>query len=1104
MNRPTNNISSVLDRISDGVIALDSNWCFTFANEKAGLYFNASPVSLEGKNIWQQFPGEVDGGFYEACHAAMEQQHTVSVKTFHQKNKCWFQNRIYPSADGLSIFFIESSSNQISVDELALKELEKAQIALQQSNERFSIISAATNDMLWDWNIVTGELWWNDSYENLVDHDSNSTIHDIHTFINNVHPDDRERVKQGIERVIQSKEADVTVQDTYWTDEYRYLRKDGTVLCIYDRGKIMYDEAGKPCRMIGTMMDITERIKAEHELKLSHERFSLVTKATNDMIWDWNILTGEIWWNDNYYELFDHEKNMLFTIESWIENLHPDDRESVSESIYKVINSGEKYWAAEFRYLKKDDAALYVHDSGYVQYDKSGKPNRMIGSMIDITDRIKGEAAIKESEEKYRNLFERAGEGIIVHHKDGSILDVNLACIGFSGYSKEELKRLNITDLLFSEDLLQLPIPIATLQAGKTTFNRRRVKTKFGDVRIMDVSSKMLPDGNVIAIIRDVTEKSEADSALSNSENRFRVLTGNAPTGIFETNDAGETTYVNDKMTEYTGRSFDELLGMNWIDAVHPEDREGVVENWKERFVQKIESASEYRIIHKDGSIRWVSGKSVPVQNKNGQHIGYLGTVSDITKEKLALLALKASEEKYRSLVEQASDAIYITDTAGNIVTVNSSACKLSRYSEKELLQMSVYDFLNPQDVQKNPLKFEELRQGKTVVIERSIKGKSNINVTLETTAKMLSDGRVLVFARDITERIKAAQALKESEEKYRLLFQNSPVPMWVNEAGTNRNVDVNEAAVKHYGYSREEFLQLTAFDMRPEKDWESFKTLIRDVGSGLQNSGVWQHLRKDKSIIYVDVTAHDIVYNNIPARLVAAIDVTDKLNYEKDLKETSKQLSELAGHLQKIREEERRRIGREIHDELGQQLTAIKMDIAWIEKKTTDDSSTIKSKLKNIINLLDGSNQSVRRILAELSPGIIDNHGLLEAVENQNRQFTSVSGMVIDFTTTETSIKLSQEIANCVFRVYQESLTNILKYAHADKVVSSLKIIDNHIELSVKDNGVGFDLDSVKTKKTFGILGMKERVNSQNGIFELQSKNGHGTLIKVTVPYIQ
>ncbi len=1103
MNGPINNIAAVLDGISDAVIALDANWCFTYANKKAGIYFDKDPIYLQGKNLWQQFPGKADGEFYKACYAAMEQQQAISLKTFHQGKNCWFENSIYPSPDGLNIVFCKALPKDYSVDENSREELEKTQIELQQSNERFSIITTATNDMLWDWNITTGELWWNNNYDNLFGHDDNLTIHHISSWINNVHPDDRKRVKEGIDRVVESRKNDLIIGDPYWTDEYRYLNKDGTVLYIYDRGKIIYDESGKPCRMIGTMMDITERVKAQQEITLSHERYLLVTKATNDMIWDWDMVTGTLWWNDNYYQLFGHAKNMEFTIDSWIENLHPDDSKRVSESIYKAINSGEKYWAQEYRYLKRDGTVLYMHDRGYVLYDGSGKPCRMIGSMLNITDRIKSEAAVKESVEKYRNLFERADECIVVHDVAGSILDVNFACVGFSGYDKEELKRLNITDLLFPEDLVQLPIPMATLLAGETTFNRRRVKTKFGNVRIMDVSSKMLPDGNVIAIIRDATGRSEADNALSNSESRFRVLTGNAPTGIFETNELGDTTYVNEKMTEYTGRSFDELLGMNWIEAVHPEDREHVLANWKERFLKRLESASEYRIIHKDGSIRWVSGKSVPVSNKNGRHIGYLGTVSDITTEKLAQLALKDSEEKYRSLVEQASDAIYITDTAGNIVTVNSSACKLSRFSEKELLQMSVYDFLNPEDVQKNPLKFEELRQGKTVVIERTIRERSGHYVTLETTAKMLSDGRILVFARDITERIKAAHALKESEEKYRLLFQNSPLPMWVNEAGSNRNVDVNEAAIKHYGYSREEFLQLTAFDMRPEADWESYRSMIGNLKGGLQSSGVWRHLKKDQSIISVDVNAHDIIYNSKPARLVAAVDVTDKLNYEKELRETSKQLRELAGHLQKIREEERRRIGREIHDELGQQLTAIKMDIAWIEKKTLDDSIAIKSKLKNIIQLLDGSNQSVRRILAELSPGIIDNHGLLEAIQNQNRQFTAVSGIPIKFTTTESSIKLSQEIANCVFRVYQESLTNILRYAHADKVVSSLKIIGNEIELIVKDNGDGFDLESVRTKKSFGILGMKERVILQNGKFELESAKGKGTIIKVTVPYI-
>jgi signal transduction histidine kinase len=235
---------------------------------------------------------------------------------------------------------------------------------------------------------------------------------------------------------------------------------------------------------------------------------------------------------------------------------------------------------------------------------------------------------------------------------------------------------------------------------------------------------------------------------------------------------------------------------------------------------------------------------------------------------------------------------------------------------------------------------------------------------------------------------------------------------------------------------------------------------------------------------------------------LVFARDISERIKAQKLLEKSYKDIRRLATHLTQVREEERKRIGREIHDELGQRLTAIKMDVAWIDKKTTDEKSPIKNNLKNIIALLDGTNQSVRRILTELSPGIIDNDGLPDAIARLNNQFTTTTGILIEFTTGVPAINLSQQIANCIFRVYQESLTNIMRYAAADKVVTSLNITAGNIIVTIEDNGKGFDTQAVQTKKSFGILGMRERVLSQNGEFELHSEKTKGTKIKITLPY--
>jgi len=208
-----------------------------------------------------------------------------------------------------------------------------------------------------------------------------------------------------------------------------------------------------------------------------------------------------------------------------------------------------------------------------------------------------------------------------------------------------------------------------------------------------------------------------------------------------------------------------------------------------------------------------------------------------------------------------------------------------------------------------------------------------------------------------------------------------------------------------------------------------------------------------------------------------------------------------LTEHLQTIREEERKYIAREIHDELGQQLTAIKMDVAWIDKKIPADTTLIKDKLKNILSLLDGSNESVRKILSELRLGVLADHGLPEAIEWLGRQFTETTGIPVTFTTIEKGLKVSEPIATCIFRVCQEAFTNITRYSHAKNISISLKVMHEKIIFIIEDDGIGFEEVSLQNKKSFGILGMKERVLSLGGTFELITSPGKGTKILVSLP---
>lgn len=353
----------------------------------------------------------------------------------------------------------------------------------------------------------------------------------------------------------------------------------------------------------------------------------------------------------------------------------------------------------------------------------------------------------------------------------------------------------------------------------------------------------------------------------------------------------------------------------------------------------------------------------------------------------------------------------------------------------------------------------------------------------------------------DITSRKQAEEALQRSESKYKLLFEQNPMPMWMVALPGLQIVDVNESAIEHYGYSREEFLKMTSVDLQPQEEKEKFINYHVPKTAGSRFAGIWRHMKKDGTIIDVDIIAHDIVYNGQPVRLVLSNDITNKLQAEERLKQSHEEMRQLASRLQDIREEERANMAREIHDELGQQLTGLKMDVSWLTKKLVPREDHIENKLKSITELLNETIVKVRKLATELRPSILDDVGLAEAMEWQSTEFEKRSGIKVTFSFSGEAITIPVNISIGLFRIYQESLTNVARHAEASEVYSSLVLQGHELALSITDNGKGFDPAAIGHKKTLGLLGMKERTVMMGGSYTIKSHPGKGTTVSINVP---
>jgi PAS domain S-box-containing protein len=379
----------------------------------------------------------------------------------------------------------------------------------------------------------------------------------------------------------------------------------------------------------------------------------------------------------------------------------------------------------------------------------------------------------------------------------------------------------------------------------------------------------------------------------------------------------------------------------------------------------------------KNGEEFWINFSISPVVNEKGWFTHWISIDKDVTERIKEEKLLKESEEKYRTLVEQATDAIALYDASGKVLDVNTGSAILLGYTKEELIGKSLKEILLEEDLIKNPIQYEVLQQGQSTVKERKMRKNDGTIVQTEVRSQQLPDGRFLSVIRDLSQRIKA----------------------------------------------------------------------------------------------------------------------------EKDLDESYKAIRKLTSHIQNVREEERTNIAREIHDELGQQLTVMKMDVSWINKKLVTDDEIIKEKVKGMLTMLDETVKSVRRISSELRPSLLDDLGLTAAMEWQLFEIKKRSGIKINFNAPEKELKLPDLIKTGLFRIFQESLTNVIRHAGAKSVKVNLEQKDHQLTLSIEDDGKGFDKGKIADKRTLGILGMKERTSMIGGTYEINSIPGKGTVVEVVIP---
>lgn len=365
-------------------------------------------------------------------------------------------------------------------------------------------------------------------------------------------------------------------------------------------------------------------------------------------------------------------------------------------------------------------------------------------------------------------------------------------------------------------------------------------------------------------------------------------------------------------------------------------------------------------------------------------------------------------------------------------------------------------------------------------------------------------------FSMDVFEKEKqrkmAEEAVIRSEKKYQALAQLSD--SIINSLPGAFYLYTREGLFLRWNHNFESVTGYTAEEIKTMHPLDFFDTgekpviadKIEEVFKEGQANVEADFLLKHGHKIPYYFTGRAIRYEGKPCLVGVGIDISQRVLAQEQMKETSEQLRQLAAHLQDIREDERAAIAREVHDELGQQLTGLKMDIYWLKDELVTENNDIIIQIDSILKLTNQIINSVRRIASALRPPILDDLGLEDALRAYCNEFQGRYGVEVECNINLKGVQLSPKISIGLFRIFQESLTNVARHAEASKVFVSLSLKEQHAVLSIRDNGKGFNLEDVTKKRTLGLLGMKERVHMLDGKCLIRSHSG-GTEIEVIVP---
>lgn len=887
--------------------------------------------------------------------------------------------------------------------------------------------------------------------------------------------------------------------------EYKVLnRRNSRERWIYEKADVEVDEKGEAVRYIGVMLDITRTKEQQQRIRRTLGQLRVAEKIAEIGYWEKNLHSGKVFWGDNKYSLLEFDRTggppdrgELF------QKIHPDDREKTLH----MYNLAEEKGNLDFIYRFKTESGSYrtIKEKANIVTDKNNGDRILRGISMDISSLKEVEGELEDERKRLKIITGLVSDVVWDWDLVSRTILWSEGMDTVFGYQidTEPEDELSWIEKIHPDDIDEVLNSVTKARKGDSTYwsKEYRFLDNYGEYRYVLDQGYIYRNSRgkaerIIGAMIDQTESKKAEMVLSYQAK----LLSDISDAVIAANKDMEITSWNRAATELYGWTEKQVIGKPIENVIITNNANNERRNTLEIFKSEGEWSGEVIQFDKNGEPINILSSVRTLFDGEGEFTGAVAVNKDITEIKKIQKKLDYEQSRFKYVTAIASDAIW--DANPDEMTVWWSEGLQTHYKHERPDPEDGYNFwkkhIHPDDreeVLKDMFSAENTGLDEWAYEYRFYRGDGTVANVIDR-AFILRDSsgdirRIIGAMNDITPQKEAEKELRRSEQHYRLLYEQSPLPMWIYDPYTFRFLSVNEAAKETYGYSEEEFKERIIFDLFLEEDQQAIREEaeknLKQPTSGFE---VWPQRVKSGEVIFCELSGSNIYFKDKQQRLVVSVDVTEQRKAEEQAIK-----SVIEGE-----ERERHRIANELHDGLGQYLSAANMHLSTVYSDSDALGEAEERSFETGLQMLQHAISETRTISHNLLPKSIQDYGLKLAVQSLINDLKTTQDLSFHLFQKYSDEEIPGNVQINIYRILQEAINNAIKHSEASNINVQIIISDGEVYCTIEDNGKGFEVKKIEGEG-LGIQSMKTRVAAMSGNLDIDSKHNMGTLVTVIVP---